>query len=77
LGDTRALFTNGAYLPYIPTGSDDPNVNCDQSGISWAELEPLLQIAGISQRGCILAKNTATQPWLTTKHVSIKQEIPG
>ena len=77
LGDTSSLFTNGAYLPYIPTGADDPNVNWDKSGISWAELEPLLQSAGISQRGGILAKNTATQPWVTTMDVSIKQEIPG
>ena len=77
LGDTSSLFTNGAYLPYIPTGADDPIVNWGESKISWAELEPLLQSAGISQRGGILAKNTATQPWVTTMDVSIKQEIPG
>lgn len=77
LGDTSSFFTNGAYLPYIPTGADDPNVNWDESGMTWAELEPLLERAGISQRGGILGKNTATQPWVTTMDVSIKQEIPG
>ncbi|TMO03641.1 MULTISPECIES: TonB-dependent receptor [unclassified Pseudoalteromonas] len=77
LGDTESLYSNAAYLPYIPTGADDPNVNWDKSKMKWSELETILNEAGISERGHILAKNTATQPWVTTMDISIKQEIPG
>lgn len=77
LGDTSSLFKNAAYLPYIPTGADDPNVNWDASKMTWEQLEERLNRIGVSQRGGILAKNTATQPWVTTMDVSIKQAIPG
>ena len=77
LGDTSTLYKNSAYLPYIPTGADDPLVNWGESTMNWNQLELLLNKAGISERGQILGKNTATQPWVTTMDVSIKQEIPG
>lgn len=77
LGDTRDFYSSSAYLAYIPTGADDPNVNWDESGLSWNELETLLNRAGISERGEILGRNSGTQPWVTTMDVSIKQEIPG
>jgi outer membrane receptor for ferrienterochelin and colicin len=77
LGDTRDFNSSSAYLAYIPTGADDANVNWDESGVTWAELETLLNRAGISERGTILDRNTGTQPWVTTMDVSIKQEIPG
>jgi len=77
LGDTRDFYSSSAYLAYIPTGADDQNVNWDESGLSWNELETLLNRAGISERGEILGRNSGTQPWVTTMDVSIKQEIPG
>ena len=77
LGDTRDFYSNSAYLAYIPTGADDPNVNWGNSGMSWDELEIFLNQAGISERGEILDRNTGTQPWVTTMDLSIKQEIPG
>ncbi|MGO2348427.1 TonB-dependent receptor [Pseudoalteromonas nigrifaciens] len=77
LGDTRDFYSNSAYLAYIPTGADDANVNWDESGLSWSELETLLNRAGISERGQILNRNTGTQPWVTTMDISVKQEIPG
>ncbi|MCQ8878642.1 TonB-dependent receptor [Pseudoalteromonas shioyasakiensis] len=77
LGDTRDFDSSSAYLAYIPTGADDPNVNWAESDMSWAELETLLNRAGISERGQILDRNTGTQPWVTTMDISIKQEIPG
>ncbi|WP_281560517.1 TonB-dependent receptor [Thalassomonas sp. RHCl1] len=77
LGDGSDFYTQSAYLPYIPTGADDPNVDWDESGLSWDELEVLLDQAGISARGEILDRNTGTQPWVTTLDISIKQEIPG
>ncbi|PKI17615.1 TonB-dependent receptor [Colwellia sp. 12G3] len=77
LGDTRDFYSNSAYLAYIPSGADDANVNWDESGISWDELEVFLNQAGISERGEILDRNTATQPWVTTMDLSIKQEFAG
>ena len=77
LGDTRDFNSSSAYLAYIPTGADDANVNWEESGLSWDQLETLLNRAGISQRGQILDKNTGNQPWVTTMDISIKQEIPG
>ncbi|MBU2970535.1 TonB-dependent receptor [Pseudoalteromonas sp. C2R02] len=76
-GDTRDFYSQGAYLPYIPTGADDPNVNWDESGVSWDELKGYLDEAGISASGSILDRNTGTQPWVTTMDISIKQDIPG
>mgnify|MGYP000456266781 CR=1 FL=1 len=76
-GDTRDFYSNSAYLAYIPSGADDPNVNWDESGITWAELEGHLNQAGISERGQILDRNSGTQPWVTTMDLSIKQQIPG
>ncbi len=77
LGDTRDFNSSSAYLAYIPTGADDTNVNWDESGLSWNELETLLNRAGISERGTILDRNSGTQPWVTTMDISVKQEIPG
>ncbi len=77
LGDVRAFNSSSAYLAYIPTGPNDPNVNWDESEMSWSELEVFLNQAGISERGQILDRNTASQPWVTTMDLSIKQEIPG
>ncbi|ESP93359.1 TonB-dependent receptor [Pseudoalteromonas luteoviolacea] len=76
-GDTRDFNRTSAYLAYIPTGANDPKVNWDESGLSWEQLEALLNRAGISERGQILDRNTGTQPWVTTMDVSFKQEIPG
>ncbi len=77
LGDTDEFYSSSAYLAYIPTGADDPNVAWDESGLSWDELEVLLNRAGISERGQILDRNSGTQPWVTTMDLSIKQQIPG
>ncbi|MCK8104238.1 TonB-dependent receptor [Pseudoalteromonas sp. 2CM36K] len=77
LGDTSKFYSDSAYLPYIPTGADDANVNWDESGLSWNELETLLNRAGISERGSILDRNSGTQPWVTSMDISVKQEIPG
>ncbi|NQY50548.1 MAG: hypothetical protein HRT50_15885, partial [Colwellia sp.] len=76
-GDTKDFYSNSAYLAYIPSGADDPNVNWEESDLSWDELSVLMTQAGISPSGSILNRNTGTQPWLTTLDISIKQEIPG
>jgi outer membrane receptor for ferrienterochelin and colicin len=76
-GDSDDFYSNSAYLAYIPSGADDPNVNWDKSRISWDELSVLMDQAGIAASGSIIDRNTGTQPWLTTVNISIKQEIPG
>ncbi|MBG24200.1 MAG: hypothetical protein CMF22_12205 [Idiomarinaceae bacterium] len=79
-GDTsfEGFDTQSAYLPYIPAGADDPNVDWENS-ISWEELEMLLTNAGIEVReqGYILDRNTHNQPWVTKVDLSIQQELPG
>ncbi len=77
LGDTEDFYKNSAYLAYIPSGPDDPNVNWEESSLSWDDLSILLDQAGISPSGSIIDRNTGTQPWVTTLDISIKQEIPG
>jgi len=77
LGDTRDFYKNSAYLAYIPTGADDPNVNWAESDLSWEELSVLMNQAGITANGEIIDRNTGTQPWVTKMDISIKQEIPG
>jgi len=70
--------SQSAYLAYIPSGADDPNVDWENS-ISWNELEVLLDNAGIAYggEGYILDRNTHNQPWVTDLDLSIQQEIPG
>lgn len=81
-GDNEAggddFFSQSAYLPYIPSGADDPNVDWNNS-ISWDELKMLLDNAGISYggEGYILDRNTHNQPWVTDLDLSIQQEVPG
>ncbi|RUO57951.1 TonB-dependent receptor [Pseudidiomarina insulisalsae] len=79
-GDTafENFYTQSAYLPYIPSGADDPNVDWDNS-ISWNEVQMLLDNAGIAYggEGYILDRNTHNQPWVTKVDLSIQQQLPG
>lgn len=77
-GDTafEGFYSQSAYLPYIPTGADDPNVDWENS-ISWEEMSMLLENAGIEPGGYILDRNTHNQPWVTDLDLSIQQDIPG
>src|SRR5690606_33108020 len=72
------MFTQSAYLPYIPSGADDPNVDWENS-ISWEGMQMLFDIAGIAYggEGYILDRNTHNQPWVTNVDLSIQQEVPG
>lgn len=79
-GDTafEGMYSQSAYLPYIPSGADDPNVDWDNS-ISWDEVKMLLDNAGVSYggEGYILDRNSHNQPWVTSLDLSIQQEVPG
>ncbi len=78
-GDNEEFYSNGAYLAYIPSGPNDPNVDWGYSNndIGWDELSGVLASAGIDACGCVLDRNTARQPWVTKMDLSVKQEIPG
>jgi hypothetical protein len=76
LGDSEEFYGSSAYLPYIPTGGDDPLVDWDNS-VSWDELSAVLDSAGVDACGCILDRNSGTQPWVTKMDLSFKQEVPG
>jgi len=75
-GDTVDFYSQSAYLAYIPSGADDPNVDWDNS-VSWDELSAVLDRAGIAPGGYIMDRNSGTQPWVTNLDLSIKQQIPG
>jgi outer membrane receptor for ferrienterochelin and colicin len=78
LGDNEEFYSSSSYLPYIPTGPDDPLVDWDYNrGMSWDELSGILDRAGIEACGCIIDRNYGTQPWVTKMDLSFKQEIPG
>jgi hypothetical protein len=78
LGDQEDFDRFSPYLPYVPSGADDPNVDWTGSNaVSWDELSKILERAGIDACGCIIARGAATQPWVTELDLSIKQEIPG
>jgi hypothetical protein len=77
-GDQEDFDRFSPYLPYIPSGADDPNVDWGNSrAASWEELSSILDRAGIDACGCILERGAATQPWVTELDLSVKQEIPG
>jgi outer membrane receptor for ferrienterochelin and colicin len=77
LGDQYSFDDSDAYLPYIPSGADDPNVAYD-NGLSYSELKGYLDQAGLSKYGGGYAqKGSSKQPWQTTLDFRIAQEIPG
>jgi carboxypeptidase family protein/TonB-dependent receptor-like protein len=76
LGDQKAFYKVNAYLPYIPTGADDPNVVLD--GMSWDEFSSYVGQAGLSgYAGGFAPKSSARAPWINTLDLTITQEIPG
>ena len=75
-GDQKAFYKNSAYLPYIPTGADDPNVVLD--GTDWDSLSAFLDKTGLSKyAGGYAPKGSDRAPWVTRMDLSITQEIPG
>lgn len=76
LGDQNAFDRYGPYLPYVPSGPDDANVDWENSA-SWDELSAIFDRAGVDACGCIIGRGAATQPWVTELDLSIKQEVPG
>jgi hypothetical protein len=75
-GDQRAFYKTSAYLPYIPTGEDDPAVVL--SGMDWAEFSSYLEDAGLTKyAGGFAPKGSSRSPWVTRLDLNITQELPG
>ncbi|HEY0893700.1 MAG TPA: hypothetical protein VGE32_11635, partial [Cellvibrio sp.] len=86
LGDQRDFQNSDAYLPYIPTGPNDANIdwaNSDWPGATtpeqkYAAMLEVIKGAGVEgYAGGYVPKNIATQPWVTDLDLSIQQDIPG
>lgn len=76
LGDQSSFYSDGYYLPYIPTGADDPNVIFD--GISYEDFAELVETSGLSgYAGGYVPKNVGRTPWRTRMDLHVEQEIPG
>lgn len=86
LGDQRDFQNSDVYLPYIPTGPNDTNIdwaNSDWPGATtneekYAAMLEVIQGAGVEgYAGGYVPKNSATQPWVTDLDLSVQQDIPG
>ncbi|MBB3169492.1 TonB-dependent receptor [Simiduia aestuariiviva] len=77
LGDQSKFSSINNYLPYIPSGADDPAMNFDD-GLSYNEIMEIVNAAGLAQyAGGYVPKNVGTQPWQTQMDLKFTQEIPG
>ncbi|MGX9459896.1 TonB-dependent receptor [Shewanella sp. A14] len=77
LGDQSAFSSSSAYLPYIPTGADDANVEY-ANGLTYEEFKAAIDELGLSQyAGGIAPKGTDNQPWVHQLDFRFTQELPG
>jgi len=77
LGDQDDFNRSSAYLPYIPSGADDPSV-VYTGGLDYETFKGYIDQAGLGQfAGGYAKKGSGSQPWQTTLDLRIAQEIPG
>lgn len=81
-GDQGQFDDSDVYLPYIPTGADDPFVDFSQTfddgSLNYEQFMAIIQQAGLeSYAGGYVPKYAGRQPWVTTMDLAITQEIPG
>ncbi|CUS47899.1 MAG: Oar family TonB-dependent receptor [Idiomarinaceae bacterium HL-53] len=72
------LWSSTNYLPYIPTGADDPNV-IYSGDLTYDEFAGYLQAANLTQfAGGYAVRNEGNNgPWNTNLDFRFEQEIPG
>lgn len=72
------LWTSSNYLPYIPTGADDPNVRYN-GDFTYDEFAGYLEAANLTQfAGGYAERNSGNRgPWNTNLDFRLEQEIPG
>ncbi|WP_076539270.1 TonB-dependent receptor [Shewanella sp. UCD-KL21] len=77
LGDQSSFANSSYYLPYIPTGADDPNVEYAY-GLTYEEFKEATDAIGLSKyAGGIAPKGTDNQPWVHQLDFRFTQELPG
>ena len=74
----QGLFTSSNYLPYIPTGADDPAV-AYADGFSYEQLASYIEEAGLGRYagGYVPRNESGMGPWNTNLDFRFEQEIPG
>ncbi|HEY9043199.1 MAG TPA: TonB-dependent receptor [Rheinheimera sp.] len=77
-GDQTSSFAGASsYLPYIPTGPNDPNLS-PESTISYEELMANFAAVGLDKyAGGFAPKGTGKSPWVSTLDFQFQQEVPG
>ncbi|MDO6642083.1 carboxypeptidase regulatory-like domain-containing protein [Shewanella sp. 5_MG-2023] len=76
-GDQSGMSSSNPYLPYIPTGADDPLVEY-ADGLTYEELKAAMDEIGLSKyAGGIAPKGTDNQPWVHQLDFRFTQELPG
>lgn len=77
-GSSNNLWSSTNYLPYIPTGADDPNVRYS-GGFSYEQLAEYIEAANLGQfAGGYAVRNEGNRgPWNTNLDFRFEQEIPG
>ncbi|WP_417362132.1 TonB-dependent receptor [Gallaecimonas pentaromativorans] len=73
-GDNSSFYSAGSYLPYIPTGPNDPALSPD-SPLSYEQIMQYAANAGVGSG--FVGKGTGTSPWVTTLDFQFQQEVPG
>lgn len=75
-GDNSRFFSSSAYLVYVPTGPNDPNISPD--GIQYDEIMSYLNQVGLGRyAGGFAPKGVGESPWITTMDFQFQQDIPG
>ncbi|UTA48277.1 TonB-dependent receptor [Simiduia sp. 21SJ11W-1] len=81
LGDQSKFNSANNYLPYVPTGADDPAMAYGDgtgSALTYDEIMEIFNAAGLGKyAGGYVPKNVGTQPWQTQMDLKFTQEIPG
>lgn len=77
-GDQTSSFAGASsYLPYIPTGADDPNFS-PESTISYEDLMANFASVGLDKyAGGFAPKGAGKSPWVSTLDFQFQQEVPG
>lgn len=77
-GDQTSSFASASsYLPYIPTGPNDPNLS-PESTISYEELMANFAAVGLDKyAGGFAPKGAGKSPWVSTLDFQFQQEVPG
>lgn len=75
-GDNSKYFKSSAYLVYVPTGVDDPNISPD--GIQYDEIMSYMNQVGLGKyAGGFAPKGVGETPWTNTLDFQFQQELPG